>query len=139
MRLKLQLQRTFDPGSITFRVYTLGPTQKAKICQMTASPQCSHCLHFNAILCIVQLIQNTIIIFFLVLISLNKSCLISVSSEVDLTVMCNISNVWQVSTNGEISVISGAPSECDCKIDPNCDCFSGGSHTRAQTLLLYMV
>ena len=28
-------------------------------------------------------------------------------------------------TNGEISIIAGAPSDCDCKIDPNCDCFSG--------------
>ncbi|KAJ8348239.1 hypothetical protein SKAU_G00268280 [Synaphobranchus kaupii] len=36
-----------------------------------------------------------------------------------------INRVQQVTTNGEISVIAGAPSECDCKIDPNCDCFSG--------------
>uniref|UniRef100_A0A8C6U495 Teneurin transmembrane protein 1 n=1 Tax=Neogobius melanostomus TaxID=47308 RepID=A0A8C6U495_9GOBI len=36
-----------------------------------------------------------------------------------------INRIQQVSTNGEISVISGAPTDCDCKIDPNCDCFSG--------------
>uniref|UniRef100_H3DEB4 Teneurin transmembrane protein 1 n=1 Tax=Tetraodon nigroviridis TaxID=99883 RepID=H3DEB4_TETNG len=42
-----------------------------------------------------------------------------------------INRIQQVSTNGEISVISGAPSECDCKIDPNCDCFSGdGGYAR---------
>ncbi|XP_035290458.1 teneurin-1 isoform X1 [Anguilla anguilla] len=38
-----------------------------------------------------------------------------------------INRVQQVTTNGEISIIAGAPSECDCKIDPNCDCFSGDS------------
>ncbi|CAL8262825.1 unnamed protein product [Lota lota] len=38
-----------------------------------------------------------------------------------------INRVQQVSTNGEISIISGAPTDCDCKIDPNCDCFSGDS------------
>ncbi|NXX27520.1 TEN1 protein, partial [Nicator chloris] len=36
-----------------------------------------------------------------------------------------INRIQQVTTNGEISVLAGAPSECDCKIDPNCDCFSG--------------
>ncbi|RXM93996.1 Catalase [Acipenser ruthenus] len=36
-----------------------------------------------------------------------------------------INRIQQVTTNGEISVIAGAPTECDCKIDPNCDCFSG--------------
>uniref|UniRef100_A0A803W479 Teneurin-1 n=1 Tax=Ficedula albicollis TaxID=59894 RepID=A0A803W479_FICAL len=36
-----------------------------------------------------------------------------------------INRIQQVTTNGEISVIAGAPSDCDCKIDPNCDCFSG--------------
>uniref|UniRef100_A0A674NRX2 Teneurin-2 n=1 Tax=Takifugu rubripes TaxID=31033 RepID=A0A674NRX2_TAKRU len=42
-----------------------------------------------------------------------------------------INRIQQVSTNGEISVISGAPSDCDCKIDPNCDCFSGdGGYAR---------
>ncbi|XP_064184438.1 teneurin-1-like isoform X1 [Anguilla rostrata] len=42
-----------------------------------------------------------------------------------------INRVQQVTTNGEISVIAGAPSECDCKIDPNCDCFSGdGGYAR---------
>ncbi|KAG7484175.1 hypothetical protein MATL_G00046510 [Megalops atlanticus] len=42
-----------------------------------------------------------------------------------------INRIQQVTTNGEISVIAGAPSECDCKIDPNCDCFSGdGGYAR---------
>ncbi|NXA45903.1 TEN1 protein, partial [Nothocercus julius] len=36
-----------------------------------------------------------------------------------------INRIQQVTTNGEISVVAGAPSDCDCKIDPNCDCFSG--------------
>lgn len=42
-------------------------------------------------------------------------------------VTCRFLKTPQVSTNGEISIISGAPTDCDCKIDPNCDCFSGGS------------
>ena len=37
-----------------------------------------------------------------------------------------INRVQQVTTNGEISVIAGATTDCDCKIDPNCECFSGG-------------
>uniref|UniRef100_A0A6I8RDM9 Teneurin-1 n=1 Tax=Xenopus tropicalis TaxID=8364 RepID=A0A6I8RDM9_XENTR len=36
-----------------------------------------------------------------------------------------INRIQQVTTNGEISTLVGAPSDCDCKIDPNCDCFSG--------------
>ncbi|XP_043910272.1 teneurin-1 isoform X2 [Protopterus annectens] len=36
-----------------------------------------------------------------------------------------INRIQQVTTNGEISVIAGTPTECDCKIDPNCDCFAG--------------
>ncbi|KAL2095166.1 hypothetical protein ACEWY4_009885 [Coilia grayii] len=41
------------------------------------------------------------------------------------------SRVQQVTTNGEISIIAGATSECDCKIDPSCDCFSGdGGYAR---------
>lgn len=36
-----------------------------------------------------------------------------------------INRIQQVTTNGEISVVAGAPTECDCKIDTNCDCFSG--------------
>lgn len=36
-----------------------------------------------------------------------------------------INRVRQVSTNGEISLVAGAPSGCDCKNDANCDCFSG--------------
>uniref|UniRef100_A0A8D0C2V1 Teneurin-1 n=1 Tax=Salvator merianae TaxID=96440 RepID=A0A8D0C2V1_SALMN len=36
-----------------------------------------------------------------------------------------INRIQEVTTNGEISIIAGAPSDCDCKIDPNCDCFSG--------------
>ncbi|RXN30028.1 teneurin-1-like protein [Labeo rohita] len=34
------------------------------------------------------------------------------------------SRVQEVSTNGEMVIIAGATSECDCKIDPNCECFS---------------
>ncbi|KAA0716697.1 Teneurin-1 [Triplophysa tibetana] len=41
------------------------------------------------------------------------------------------SRVQQVSTNGEMVVIAGATSECDCKIDPSCECFSGdGGYAR---------
>ncbi|XP_028838549.1 teneurin-1 isoform X2 [Denticeps clupeoides] len=41
------------------------------------------------------------------------------------------SRVQQVTTNGDISFIAGAASECDCKIDPSCDCFSGdGGYAR---------
>ncbi|KAK7882998.1 hypothetical protein WMY93_029172 [Mugilogobius chulae] len=36
-----------------------------------------------------------------------------------------INRVRQVSTNGEISIVAGAPSGCDCKNDANCDCYSG--------------
>lgn len=36
-----------------------------------------------------------------------------------------INRIQQVTTNGEISVVAGSPTDCDCKIDPNCDCFSG--------------
>ncbi|KTG42100.1 hypothetical protein cypCar_00007866 [Cyprinus carpio] len=36
-----------------------------------------------------------------------------------------INRVRQVSTNGEISLLAGAPSGCDCKNDANCDCYSG--------------
>uniref|UniRef100_A0A671NEQ1 Teneurin-1-like n=1 Tax=Sinocyclocheilus anshuiensis TaxID=1608454 RepID=A0A671NEQ1_9TELE len=35
------------------------------------------------------------------------------------------SRLQEVSTNGEMVIIAGATSECDCKIDPNCECFSG--------------
>ncbi|XP_062341689.1 teneurin-1 isoform X1 [Osmerus eperlanus] len=42
-----------------------------------------------------------------------------------------INRVQQVTTNGEISVVAGGPSDCDCKIDPSCDCFSGdGGYAR---------
>ncbi|KAI4886913.1 hypothetical protein NFI96_030427, partial [Prochilodus magdalenae] len=42
-----------------------------------------------------------------------------------------INRIQQVNTNGEISVVAGAPTDCDCKIDPNCDCFSGdGGYAR---------
>jgi len=30
-----------------------------------------------------------------------------------------------VSTNGEISLVAGAPSGCDCKNEANCDCYFG--------------
>uniref|UniRef100_A0A2K5S764 Teneurin-1 n=1 Tax=Cebus imitator TaxID=2715852 RepID=A0A2K5S764_CEBIM len=36
-----------------------------------------------------------------------------------------VNRIQQVTTNGEISILAGAPTDCDCKIDPNCDCFSG--------------
>ena len=36
-----------------------------------------------------------------------------------------VNRIQQVTTNGEIFIIAGAPTDCDCKIDPNCDCFSG--------------
>ncbi|XP_058906026.1 teneurin-1 isoform X3 [Kogia breviceps] len=36
-----------------------------------------------------------------------------------------VNRIQQVTTNGEISIMAGAPTDCDCKIDPNCDCFSG--------------
>ncbi|CAM4356869.1 unnamed protein product [Lepidochelys olivacea] len=36
-----------------------------------------------------------------------------------------INRIRQVTTNGEISLVAGAPSSCDCKNDANCDCFSG--------------
>ncbi|KAG7329082.1 hypothetical protein KOW79_007256 [Hemibagrus wyckioides] len=35
-----------------------------------------------------------------------------------------INRIQQVTTNGEISLVAGAPSDCDCKIDPTCDYFS---------------
>ncbi|XP_063059873.1 teneurin-2 [Engraulis encrasicolus] len=36
-----------------------------------------------------------------------------------------INRVRQVSASGEISLLAGAPSECDCKNDVNCNCFAG--------------
>ncbi|XP_064157702.1 teneurin-4 [Anguilla rostrata] len=36
-----------------------------------------------------------------------------------------VNRVRQVSTSGEISLVAGAPSGCDCKNDANCDCYSG--------------
>lgn len=36
-----------------------------------------------------------------------------------------INRVRQVTTNGEISLVAGSPSGCDCKNDANCDCYSG--------------
>ncbi|XP_067852200.1 teneurin-2 [Heptranchias perlo] len=36
-----------------------------------------------------------------------------------------INRVRQVTTNGEISLLAGMASDCDCKNDVNCDCFSG--------------
>ncbi|XP_066534387.1 teneurin-3 [Hoplias malabaricus] len=37
-----------------------------------------------------------------------------------------INRIRQVSTDGEISHLAGAPSECDCKNDANCDCYLMG-------------
>ncbi|XP_038630838.1 teneurin-1 isoform X3 [Scyliorhinus canicula] len=36
-----------------------------------------------------------------------------------------INRIQQVTTNGEIFIFAGTSTECDCKIDPNCNCFSG--------------
>uniref|UniRef100_A0A4W3GJ24 Teneurin-2 n=1 Tax=Callorhinchus milii TaxID=7868 RepID=A0A4W3GJ24_CALMI len=36
-----------------------------------------------------------------------------------------INRIRQVTTNGEISLLAGLASDCDCKNDVNCDCFSG--------------
>ncbi|XP_064422810.1 teneurin-2 isoform X2 [Latimeria chalumnae] len=36
-----------------------------------------------------------------------------------------INRVRQVTTNGEISLLAGATTDCDCKNDVNCDCYSG--------------
>ncbi|XP_039766059.1 teneurin-2 isoform X2 [Ornithorhynchus anatinus] len=36
-----------------------------------------------------------------------------------------INRVRQVTTNGEICLLAGAASECDCKNDVNCNCYSG--------------
>ncbi|KAG7321337.1 hypothetical protein KOW79_015752 [Hemibagrus wyckioides] len=36
-----------------------------------------------------------------------------------------INRVRQVSADGEISLLAGATSECDCKNDVNCNCYSG--------------
>nr|XP_032827140.1 teneurin-3-like isoform X4 [Petromyzon marinus] len=33
--------------------------------------------------------------------------------------------VWRVTSDGEISPLAGAASECDCKSDVSCDCFAG--------------
>uniref|UniRef100_A0A4W4DYT4 Teneurin transmembrane protein 1 n=1 Tax=Electrophorus electricus TaxID=8005 RepID=A0A4W4DYT4_ELEEL len=42
-----------------------------------------------------------------------------------------LSRIQEVNTNGDMSIIAGADSECDCKIDPDCDCFSGdGGYAR---------
>ncbi|XP_059410307.1 teneurin-3 isoform X5 [Carassius carassius] len=37
-----------------------------------------------------------------------------------------INRIRQVSTDGEISNLAGAPSDCDCKNDANCDCYQTG-------------
>ncbi|XP_022536740.2 teneurin-1 isoform X2 [Astyanax mexicanus] len=42
-----------------------------------------------------------------------------------------LSRVLEVNSNGEMSTVAGTASECDCKIDPDCDCFSGdGGYAR---------
>ncbi|CAG08395.1 unnamed protein product, partial [Tetraodon nigroviridis] len=46
----------------------------------------------------------------------------STSAETDEK---KINRVRQVSTNGEISLLAGSPSDCDCKNDVNCNCFYG--------------
>ncbi|KAF7238046.1 Teneurin-3 [Varanus komodoensis] len=37
-----------------------------------------------------------------------------------------INRIRQVTTDGEISLVAGIPSECDCKNDANCDCYQNG-------------
>ncbi|KAB0352571.1 hypothetical protein FD754_017428, partial [Muntiacus muntjak] len=37
-----------------------------------------------------------------------------------------INRIRQVTTDGEISLVAGIPSECDCKNDANCDCYQSG-------------
>ncbi|XP_037109860.1 teneurin-3 isoform X5 [Syngnathus acus] len=37
-----------------------------------------------------------------------------------------IHRIRQVSTDGEITYVAGAPSDCDCKNDANCDCYQTG-------------
>ncbi|XP_060718384.1 teneurin-1 [Tachysurus vachellii] len=42
-----------------------------------------------------------------------------------------VNRIQEVNSNGEMSVITGTISECDCKIDPDCECFSGdGGYAR---------
>ncbi|XP_029437000.1 teneurin-3 isoform X1 [Rhinatrema bivittatum] len=37
-----------------------------------------------------------------------------------------INRIRQVTTDGEISLVAGIPSDCDCKNDANCDCYQAG-------------
>ncbi|XP_067838635.1 teneurin-3 isoform X6 [Heptranchias perlo] len=37
-----------------------------------------------------------------------------------------INRVRQITTDGEISLLAGAPSDCDCKNDVSCDCYQSG-------------
>ncbi|XP_063776753.1 teneurin-3 isoform X13 [Pseudophryne corroboree] len=37
-----------------------------------------------------------------------------------------VNRIRQVTTDGEISLVAGIPSECDCKNDANCDCYQNG-------------
>uniref|UniRef100_A0A8D0L4Z0 Teneurin-3 n=1 Tax=Sphenodon punctatus TaxID=8508 RepID=A0A8D0L4Z0_SPHPU len=37
-----------------------------------------------------------------------------------------INRIRQVITDGEIALVAGIPSECDCKNDVNCDCYQNG-------------
>ncbi|TRY60518.1 hypothetical protein DNTS_011823 [Danionella cerebrum] len=46
-----------------------------------------------------------------------------------------INRIRQVSTSGEISLLAGAASECDCKNDVNCNCFSGDEGYAADAFL----
>eukprot|EP00066_Takifugu_rubripes_P021376 XP_011610642.1 PREDICTED: teneurin-3-like [Takifugu rubripes] len=38
-----------------------------------------------------------------------------------------VHRIRQVSTDGEMTLIAGAPSDCDCKNDANCDCYQSES------------
>ncbi|XP_043918466.1 teneurin-3 isoform X3 [Protopterus annectens] len=37
-----------------------------------------------------------------------------------------LNRIRQVTTDGEITLVAGTPSECDCKNDANCDCYQNG-------------
>ncbi|XP_018431727.1 PREDICTED: teneurin-3 [Nanorana parkeri] len=37
-----------------------------------------------------------------------------------------VNRIRQVTTDGEISLVAGIPSDCDCKNDANCDCYQNG-------------
>uniref|UniRef100_A0A6I8R6T6 Teneurin-3 n=1 Tax=Xenopus tropicalis TaxID=8364 RepID=A0A6I8R6T6_XENTR len=46
-----------------------------------------------------------------------------------------VNRIRQVTTDGEISLVAGIPSECDCKNDANCDCYQNGDGYAKDTKL----